>query len=233
MGCNTTIYHLITALRQSFCRTGVPDIFWSDQGPQFVANSFQAFPKQWGFQHRTSSPRYPQSNGKIEASVKSMKKLITTSWKGYSLDEDSLAHALLQYRNTPSRKEGLSPAQKLYGRPIQDTLPAHRRAFSSQWLTSPHEAEQKAAETKEKVEAYYNKTAHPSLRYTLDLTLQSKTPKLKCGTYTELSQILDHIVATTSRCRLVAYSLGTTASYDVGSQRKTHNNSHHLIHQNH
>lgn len=36
-------------------------------------------------------------------------------------DEDMLCRALLQYHNTPSRKDGFSPAQKLYGRPVQDT----------------------------------------------------------------------------------------------------------------
>ena len=121
MGHNTTTSSLTAALQQSFCRTGVPDIFWSDQGPQFMAKSFQAFATRWGFQHITSTPRYPQSNGKIEATVKSMKKLIRTCWTGHSLETDRLARALLQYRNTPSRKDGLSPAQKLYGRPIQDT----------------------------------------------------------------------------------------------------------------
>jgi len=30
--------------------------------------------------------------------------------------------ALLQYYNTPSRKDGLSPAQKLFGNPVQDIL---------------------------------------------------------------------------------------------------------------
>ena len=51
------------------------DILWSDQGPQFTSKMFQDFSKEWGFQHITLSPQYPQSNGKIEATVKSMKNL--------------------------------------------------------------------------------------------------------------------------------------------------------------
>ena len=31
MGTNTTTSRLIAALRQAFCRSGVPDVFWSDQ----------------------------------------------------------------------------------------------------------------------------------------------------------------------------------------------------------
>lgn len=79
------------------------------------------FATKWGFNHVTSSPWYPQSNGKAEATVKSMKKIICAAWNGRQLDEDMLCRALLQYHNTPSRKDGFSPAQKLYGRPVQDT----------------------------------------------------------------------------------------------------------------
>ena len=160
MGRDTTAAKLISAMRQSFCRTGVPDVFWSDQGPQFKSHRFQEFAQQWGFRHVTSTPRYPQSNGKIEATVKSMKKLIRTSWRGRHMDEDSLARALLQYRNTPSRKDDLSPAQKLFGRPVQDSLPAHRRAFSREWQKSTEMAEELAEENRVKVQKYYNQHAH-------------------------------------------------------------------------
>ena len=117
----TTSAQVIVAIRQSFCRTAIPDIVWSDGGPQFNSKMFTDFANRWGFQHKVSSPRYPQSNGKVEATVKSMKKLIYASWTGRSLDHDKLCRALLQYRNTPSRKDGLSPAQKLFGHPVQDT----------------------------------------------------------------------------------------------------------------
>ena len=128
MGNNTTAMHLIKVMRQSFCHTAIPDVLWSDGGPQFTAKCFQDFSKQWGFTHQMSSPYHPQSNGKIEATVKSMKKILATSWDTRTLNENKLCRAILQYRNTPSCKDGLSPAQKLYGRPIQDTLPAHRRS---------------------------------------------------------------------------------------------------------
>ena len=62
-GRNTTTPRLIAALKQAFCRSGVPDVLWSDQGPQFSSRLFQDFKSEWGFQHTTSSPRYPQSNG--------------------------------------------------------------------------------------------------------------------------------------------------------------------------
>jgi len=74
---------------------------------------FNDFAQRWSFVHITIS----------------LKKLIQTCWTGRSLDHEKFCRALLQYRNTPSRKDGLSPAQKLFGHPVQDILPAHHRAF--------------------------------------------------------------------------------------------------------
>jgi len=73
---------------------------------------------------------YSTSNGKAETAVKLMKKIIRTAWDGRKLNEEKLYRALLKYRNTPSRKNGLSPTQKLYGHPIQDTLPAHHKSLN-------------------------------------------------------------------------------------------------------
>ena len=176
MGTNTTASHLIAALLDNFCRCGVPDTFWSDQGPQFSSHMFQAFTKEWGFKHVMSSPTYPQSNGKVESAVKSMKKIIEAAWVQHHLDKERLVRALLQYRNTPSRRDGLSPAQKLFGKPIQDTLPAHHRAFAPQW--------QKASEEEDlpndtPAEHYYNQHAHtlPDITNGTNVAIQNPTTK--------------------------------------------------------
>ena len=149
-----TTSKLIIALRQSFCHTGIPEIIWSDGGPQFTSNMFQQFV------HKVSTPHYPQSNGKVEATVKSMKNIIRMSWNGRSLNQDKFCRALLQYRNTPSRKNNLSPAQKLYRRPVQDITPAHRRSFSEEWQHKAEAAEQQAQQTLQSSEDYYNQHAH-------------------------------------------------------------------------
>jgi len=160
MGTDTTTKHLLAALRAIFSQTAVPDILWTDRGPQFRAGQFQSFARQWGFAHCTSTPYYPQSNGKAEATVKSMKKIIRAAWNGRYLEEDNLCQALMQYRNTPSRKDGLSPAQKLYGHPVQDMLPAHRRSFDAEWQSKTGQAEQSAQASQDAAVKYYNSSAH-------------------------------------------------------------------------
>ena len=133
MGTDTTATKLITAINKSFCRTAAPDIFWSD----ISSITFQ------GFKHWTSSPYYLHS-GKREVTVKSMKKIIHAAWKGRYLDKEFLCRALLQYRNTPSAEDRQSPAQKLYGDPIQGTILAHDQLFDMTWQSNAVEAKAKA-----------------------------------------------------------------------------------------
>lgn len=180
MGANTTAPRLITALKQAFCRSGAPDIVWSDQGPQLTSKLFQEFAQEWGFRHLTSTPTYPQSNGKAEVTVKSMKKLIEASWVRSRLDEGRLARALLQHRNTPSRRDKLSPAQKLFGHPIQDMLPAHRRSFAPEWQRSAEETEAAAASHQQRSESDYNHGTRelPELRVGSNVVLQNSCSKL-------------------------------------------------------
>ena len=123
MMTNTTTRKLVSALKLSFCCTGAPDKVWAHQGPQFTSQAFRKFAKQWGFEYVTSTPRYPQSNGKAKSYGKVHEKdhPISMAWAVPRQEQVGPSiTAILQHPIT----------QKLYGRPIQDTLPAHRRAFS-------------------------------------------------------------------------------------------------------
>ncbi len=159
MGRDTAADRLINRLRNLFCSTAIPDVLWSDNGPQFTAGKLQRFFKEWGIIHKTSSPHYPQSNGKAEVTVKLVKKMIGASWKNKRVDEDKLCKALLQYRNTPCGRDNLSPAQKLFGQPIQDFLPVHNKAFAPEWQKTIKETETKADKTTQYAKEYHDQHA--------------------------------------------------------------------------
>ena len=199
---NTTTYTVISALPQSFCRTAIPDTVWSNGGPQFTSKAFSDFSKRWGFLHKLSSPRYPQSNGKVEATVKSMKKLLQNSWNDRALDDDKFCQSLLQYCNTPSRKDGLSPAQKLFGHPVQDILPAHRRSFLPQWQRPAQEATQQAEDTTKSSAAYYNLYTHnlPDIHVGSHVAVQNPQSRLWdiYGIVTEIGPHRRYYIKTTS-----------------------------------
>ena len=81
-----------------FVRYGATDVVVSDNGPQFDSAEFTTFAKKWGFEHITFSPRYPQSNGKAENAVKTVKQLFT---KCHASGQSEYL-ALLDWHNTPS-----------------------------------------------------------------------------------------------------------------------------------
>ncbi len=61
---------IIVALKSIFARHGVPSILVSDNWPQFASKEMQEIAVTYSFQHITSSPHYPQSNGLAERTVK-------------------------------------------------------------------------------------------------------------------------------------------------------------------
>ena len=122
LGKTFTAKQTIRTVQTMFCFTGVPDIWYSAHD----------FLRDWGVEHRTSSPGYPQSSGIAEAAVKTTKRLIRRCWdrRSASIDPDKWTRAILQYRNTPTAG-GRSPAQVLFGRPMCKT-PFPRTDESSQ-----------------------------------------------------------------------------------------------------
>ena len=66
-------------LKSLFARHGVPTTLVTDNGPQYVSQEMCQFSATYGFNHITSSPYYPQSNGLAEHSVKTVKGLFCHS----------------------------------------------------------------------------------------------------------------------------------------------------------
>lgn len=73
----------------------------SDNGPQYIANDFKIFIRQQSMTHVTTSPNYPQSNGKLERFHKTLK--IECVRKEYLHDIDhaeALLESYIDYYNT-------------------------------------------------------------------------------------------------------------------------------------
>ena len=89
-----------------------------------MAGPLQDFLRQHGISHRLTSVAFPHANCRAEVAVKSAKRLIRDNvCPDGRPDPVRLTRALLQYRNTPDRATGMSPAELLLGRQLRDFLP--------------------------------------------------------------------------------------------------------------
>ena len=108
---------VVDLTKQIFSKHGILEIVRSDNGPHFQGY-YKTFSEDYGFEHVTSSPHYPRSNGFIESQVKIVKTLQKA--KKSNIDPNI---ALLCLRSTPIDGQLSSPAELLFGRQVQDNLP--------------------------------------------------------------------------------------------------------------
>ena len=122
---STTSRSKITALKSIFSRYGVPATLFSDNGPQFSSADMEEFLKLYSFNHVTSSPHYPQSNGMVERTVKTVKQLLKSAPDPYL--------ALLSYRATPIPWCLRSPGEPLMGQRVRTDVPQTTEHFIPNW----------------------------------------------------------------------------------------------------
>lgn len=148
---------VIMKLKKQFAIHGIPRVLISDNGTQFSSHEFKRFVKDWKFEHITSSPRYPQSNGLAERAVRSAKSVMDKC----AQDRSDPYLALLMIRNTP--RPGLqSSAERLFSRRTRTTLPTSEAVLTPKVVTKVSENLEKIRSQKKR---HYDKTAKqlPSL----------------------------------------------------------------------
>ncbi|XP_014681202.1 PREDICTED: uncharacterized protein K02A2.6-like [Priapulus caudatus] len=114
-----TAKEVVSKLKAIVARHGIPDTFVSNNGPPYSSKEFRNFMQKYEIEHVTSSPGYPQSNGKAENAVKTAKWLMTKALH----DESDPYVAVLDWRNTPTKNMDCSPVQRLFGRRTKTLLP--------------------------------------------------------------------------------------------------------------
>ncbi|UYV82775.1 K02A2.6-like [Cordylochernes scorpioides] len=127
---NLTAQEVISRLKSIFARHGTPETVRSDNGPQFqkvLGSEFSKFSKEWSFKYITSSPKFPQSNGFIEAIIKNIKQ-------SFKKEED--CYLTLQAYRTMPLESGYSPAELLMGRRLRTSVPAIESSLMPRYLDS-------------------------------------------------------------------------------------------------
>ena len=152
----TTSKQIITYCKSQFSRHGVPDTLITDNGPQFASTAFKQFATDYRFEHCTTSPHYPQSNGMAEKAVQTAKNLL----KKAVTDNKDPYLALLAYRNTPLSDQLGSPAQRLMGRRTKTLISTCEKLLQPK-IISPKVVVKEMKQRKEKQKFYYDRYTKP------------------------------------------------------------------------
>eukprot|EP00731_Ephydatia_muelleri_P021050 Em0013g777a len=119
---STTTSGTVKALREIFCRFGLPRVIVSDNGPQFSSQEFKQFCDSNNIVHIRSTPYHPKTNGLAERAVRTFKERFLASQGSTDDVELRLQRFLLSYRNTPHKSTGRAPAEMLMGRKLRTKL---------------------------------------------------------------------------------------------------------------
>ena len=107
--------HVATQCKQIFSEFGWPKTL---NGPCYAMEAFTNMMKDYGINHITSSPHYPQSNGLAEMFVQIVKNLVHKAKE----EGNSLFKCLMIHRNTPLSSSLQSPMQILQRRSARSDL---------------------------------------------------------------------------------------------------------------
>ncbi|RXN33948.1 Retrotransposable element Tf2 type 1 [Labeo rohita] len=173
---STSAAGVVTHMKSIFARHGIPQVVCSDNGPCYSSRDFQKFAEEYGFQHVTSSPLYPQSNGKAEKGVHIVKLLLKKA-----VDSQSDPYlALLSYRASPL-EHGVSPAEILMG--LRTTLPCLATPSKNKYLR------RKQWHLKQQQKAHYDKASKG-----LEPLSNSDTVRLEdCSTWSKRATVLEEV----------------------------------------
>ena len=98
------------------CRFGILRVLVSDNGKQFDNDSFRDFCSQLGIRNYHSSPAYPQANGQVEVTNRSLLKIIKTWLEGAKgIWPEELPSVLWAYRMMVRTPMGEIPFRLTYG----------------------------------------------------------------------------------------------------------------------
>lgn len=88
----------------------------TDNGRQFVESEFEEYLITYGIQHKRSSVAYPQSNGQVEVTNRSLLQSLRKNVQDQkSLWVEELPNILWAYRTDTRKPTGESPFRLTYG----------------------------------------------------------------------------------------------------------------------
>lgn len=127
---STTAEKTVKTLKIIFARHGLPMTIHTDNGPQFVSDTFATYMKDIGAEHIRVTPRWPQANGEVERQNQSLLKRMKIAQAEKKNWQEEVLTYIAAYRAMPHPSTGRSPAELLYNRKLRTKIP-QLQLFSS------------------------------------------------------------------------------------------------------
>uniref|UniRef100_A0A087YSQ8 Gypsy retrotransposon integrase-like protein 1 n=1 Tax=Poecilia formosa TaxID=48698 RepID=A0A087YSQ8_POEFO len=130
--------NIVKALTKFFSTFGLPKVFQTDQGTNFMSKVFAQVMNELKMKHQTSTPYHPESQGALERFHQTLKTMLRKYCleSGKSWDE-GLPLLLFAVRETIQESLGFSPAALVFGHTVRDPL----KLVKEKWLSKSHQTE--------------------------------------------------------------------------------------------
>ena len=117
-----TAERTVAILLDVFARWGFPRVVVSDNGPQWIAQTFKDFCARNNVRHVTTTPYHPRTNGLAERAVRTFKERFASSRREGEDSHTRLCRFLMSYRAAVQRTTGRTPAELMTGRQLRTKL---------------------------------------------------------------------------------------------------------------
>ncbi|XP_063386986.1 uncharacterized protein K02A2.6-like [Cydia fagiglandana] len=117
---NITSSRTIEVFESVFTRFGYPVHLVTDNGPTFTSQEFKDFCITKHIKHTFSPPYHPATNGAAERFVETFKSAITKIKESGLNLRSSVNLFMFDYRSTPQRTTGVSPARLMLSRELRN-----------------------------------------------------------------------------------------------------------------
>ena len=168
-----------------------------------VIEAFKDFAHHYGFQYCTSSPHYPQSNGRVKKAIQTIKSLIKKA-----NDDKDIYLALMELQNTPINDQSGSPAQRLMGRRTRTLLPTSNK------LLIPKTIKPKIVQSQQQNRQKYYYDQHtkqlPELNKGDRVKIQGSNGKWRSATITKVTNAPRSYIVTTPEGNTYRRTEGTS-----------------------
>ena len=146
---STTAEKTVKYLKEVFSVYGLPLSITTDNGPQFISDTFAEYMRENGIQHRRITPLWPQANGQVERQNRSFMKRIRIAHSEGKNWREEINTYLMMYRSSPHSVTGISPAELMFGRKMRTKIPQ-----ISDFTSDDIEVRDRDSEEKEKGKDY-------------------------------------------------------------------------------